>query len=417
MKKTEIEKKIAQTTERIEELEEAIKKLDEEIDREKKASSRSSTDATMGLFMMNNSSAMRTMGTYKYVNGTMQGGVHRSNVSRLENEKQFKSSQLYDEKRRLQSLKKELEFESRLDAVLIDSKDGLFVEGDKSKTNMLAGMYEILNQYVADYNAMLSDGEVKKYCELVSQIMQDPGYEKLPENNKRNLGELNMAVHSDTTYYDRFFDQIVVGDKILVGGDFVANSIHDEEDMIRFYTRKSEEQKVKAGMFEPNGLGRVLPKARQKQEEEFKMEIKHEIDACERRIEYAHDEIKKYESVRTKFIKPSEPFFMVVKKIVELEGDTDVRVFKEHGEKYRQDIQNQTILKHSSNYGDHIAMAIEKVRPVLDKLGVKLTREQLLEAIFNSQYHSDLVAELKNAGYKLSKAEAEKAQATQLGEE
>lgn len=408
-----IEKEIERKIERIAELEEGIKKIDDKISEEERSKSRATTDATTGLFMMHNNSAMGPYGTYKYISGTMKGGVHRSNISELKSEKQFKMSQLYDERRALSTLRYELDFESRPDAVLVDTKDGVFIEGDKSKNNMLEGIYGILNRYVAEYNEMVSSKSVKKYCELSSQIMQDPGYENLPKDKALDNSFLRMSVPYDAPIEDRYFDHVVVGDRVVVGRDFLASSIKSEQDMIKYYTKKIEEQKTKAGMFQPRGLGVAFPKVRQRQEEEFAREIEYEIKACERRIAYAQEEIGRYEEYRSKYITPSQPFFGLVKELAALKKEKDVGLFVKTGMEYRENIQNQTILKNSSDYGDYIARAIEKAKPVLDKLGVKLTREQLLAAIYSSENHVDLIAELKNAGYKLTQPEAEKVQAAQ----
>jgi len=90
--------------------------------------------------------------------------------------------------------------------------------------------------------------------------------------------------------------------------------------------------------------------------------------------------------------------------------------FENEADDYRTNIENHTILK-SSLDGDFFVKMIIAVKPILDKMGVKITREQILELIFNSEYHAELAEELKNAGYKLEQRGSERvSKPVELGE-
>ena len=411
MEISEIKRKIEETKRRIIELEETLADIDEKIKKAQREETHASMDATTGLFMMNNHSSLQSLGTYKYLSGTSKAGFERVTISGLERDRDFRQSQLYDERRRLQNLEEELEYLSRPEAVLIDSKDGLFIEGDNSKTNLLADVYAMLNAYVQDYNTMLSEAEVKRYCELVAQIMQSPEYAFLPKFTPMNKETLRAYAAK------RPLTHVVVGDRMVVDSDFATPEINDEQAMIRYYDRKIEDEHARLEDFQPTGLAKIFPNHRQKQQEELNREVEWEVQAAERRIEHGKGKIERLEKLHKGFVVPSIPFFETVRQIAELKTTRIVRKFETEGETYRENIENHTILKNSSDYGNFIARIIFANRRILDKLGVRLSREQILELIYNSEYHAELAEELKNAGYILEQRESKKgSKPVELGE-
>lgn len=414
MEVKEIKEKIEETKRKISELEEKLEEIETDIKKAQEGRLESTRNATEGLFMLNNDSPLQAMGTYKYVKGTMGSESYKNVLAELRRNRDYTDSRLFDEKMRLQRLEEEFEYESRPEASLIDEKEGLFVEGDDLKSNLLSNLYDTLNQYVAEYNALVTGNGVDKYCELTSQVMQSSGYEALPKNIPQNEEILK-------TYRTKGdFKMVVVGDRILVDSDFITPKIKDEEDILKYYERKISEQKARLSDFSPSGLGRVFSKVRDQQKSELSREIDYEVRASERRITYGREDISSFEEDKKRFIEPSVPFFEIVRQIDELEQSGAVRKFISEGETYRENIQNKTILKNGLDYGNFIAKVILKNKVVLDKLGVKLTRDQLLRAIYDSEYHAEIAAELKNAGYRLSQTAASKNQdleSKELGEE
>ncbi len=405
MELNEIKRMIVQTEGRISELERDLEKIDEEIRQAQSEESRASHQASMGLSMMNAHSSMGMAGTHKYMSASTKASYGRVRISELERKKDFKSSQLFDEKRRLQNLKEEQEYMSRPDAVLIDSKNGLFIEGDKSKTNLLSELYATLNQYVQEYNAMIAEDDVKKVLELESQITGATGFDALPKFSKPDEALLK------TFSKENPFNFVVVGGRFVVDADFTASEIKDEEAMIKYYSRQIEGKKAQAEDFQPTGLGRVFPKIHQKQKERFYSDTAWEIEADERRIEHGHGEIESWKKIHDKFVVPSVPFFEIVKKLAKLKVSKAVRKFDAEGETYRGNIQNHTILKNGLDYGNFVTRLIFSNRDILNKLGVKLDRDQVLAIIYSSEFHAELAKELKNAGYALTMSESSKGKA------
>jgi hypothetical protein len=245
----------------------------------------------------------------------------------------------------------------------------------------------------------------------VAQIMQSPEYAFLPKFTPMNKETLRAYAEKRPLTY------IVVGDRLVVDSDFANPEIDDEEAMIRYYNRSIEDERARKEDFQPTGLAKILPNYRQKQQDELNKEVEWEIQAANRRIEHGKGKIERLEKLYNGFVVPSMPFFEIVKQIADLKTTRVVRKFESEGGAYRENIENHTILKNSSDFGNFIARIIFANRRILDKLGVKLSREQLLELIYNSEYHAELAEELKNAGYRLAQRESEKgAKPVELGE-
>jgi len=407
----DLKAKIEESEKKLQRLRKELEVKEAEVENAKMDERHASNNSTLGLAMMTNS-VTRPMGTYSYLKNSGDAMSFRSTIFQLERDCESLRFEIFEEERRKKGYEEELEFQNRPEARLVDSEEGIFIEGDSSRTNLLYQVQFLLERYVEQYRMILDSEPVREYCELMDKIMQSPEFAALTDSTSASMRDMERLVK----YY--VFKYLVIGNKVVVDTDFVRNEIQDAEDMIKYYNRKLKEQEEKLTEdFQATGLGRAFPSIRKKQEAEFKGEVQSEIDAIKRRIDYGRGEIASYQKIREKYILPSEPFFKQVRKIRELKEDYPIIYrFENEADDYRTNIENHTILK-SSLDGDFFVKMIIAVKPILDKMGVKITREQILELIFNSEYHAELAEELKNAGYKLEQRGSERvSKPVELGE-
>ena len=383
------------TENRIDEIETKLREIKKSLKDLESAKRDAENDTTLGLLQMS-SSALRPIGTYNFLNGAGTVGDIRIKIKELEQDKKDLEWELFEEKNKLKHLNEEFEYSKRDQANLVTTKEGIFIEGDESNRNVISWLEHKVNSYIAEYNRILESEEVADYKRYKAEFEKLVKETVLPEATPENLEELKIMKQK----YGSSFKYIVMDGKIIVE-DCFTDAIETSNKLVSYYTQDVEKARKKYDEFQPTFFGKVFKKVGKKQKEKWDSEVK---DTETHYISYLEEQKKKtaeYEAAKAKYIDPAVEVLASLERLNKhIDDSYYVQKFINEIDEYKKNIENHTILKNIDD-SDVMFSILSSFRYYLDQHGLKLTREDIYDAIFESEYHQDLAQEIYNArGYK-----------------
>lgn len=382
------EDRITEIETRLSEIKKEIKKLEREYEDV-------SGDANIGIAMMG-SPGLGILGAYNYVTASDSGKSIESTLKDLKNEKKDLEWKLFEEQNKLKYLKEEFEYSKRDQANLVVTKEGIFIEGDESNRNVISWLEHKVNSYIAEYNRILQSEEVadyKKYKAEFERLVKETALPKASPENLEELKALRLRFGDELKY-------IVMDGKVIVE-DCFTSAINTSGSLVSYYTQDVEKVRKKYDEFQPTFFGKVFKSVGKKQKEKWDSEVKDTENHYTSHLEEQKKKVAEYEAAKAKFVAPATEVLASLDKLNKhIDDSYYVYKFINEIDDYKENIENHTILK-SIDDSDVMFSILSSFRYYLDQHGLKLTREDIYDAIFESEYHQDLAQEIYNArGYK-----------------
>ena len=385
-----LELEIQKTKQEISQIKKDILSLKGDIDRLGGEKNRATQDSLLGVAMMGNDTT-KAYGVLSYTSNSAKSVGISSEISNLEYKKRALEQELGELEMKLKSLEEEFEYESRPEVSLIVTDKEIFIAGDENKRNILSGLEEEVSLYIDDYNQVVNSPDVAKYQKLNGEILNFVKSAKLPEATDENMRRLDII----TRRHEVPFEYVVIDGKIVVDRDFVSPVVAEENRSIERFEDMLVNNNIKRDKFEPTALGKVFKSVRKKQQSKYEAGIKEEDSKYKTIISGIDSKIQELETVKEMFIEPSLPIMDKVYEVINLCGSKHVKTFVYELEDIEKNINSHTILKNTVKY-DVISKVVDDVRSYLDAKHVKLSREQLINAISNSVYNGNLKTEIMN---------------------
>ena len=395
----EIELKI--TRERISDIEYRIVEINRELKKAESAKRDAEGEETLGLIQMG-SFALRPIGTYNYISGSNDAESLGNKIKKLEQEKKDLEWELFETKSKLESLKEDFEYSKRPQAELVIEKDRIYIAGDEKKSNVISWLEHEVTSYIAEYNRIISSEEVAEYKQLKAEFEELVKQTDLPKATDENVGriqELKKKYGLDLTY-------IIMDNKLIVEDGF-SKPLETSRRLISYYEDDIVRTKKKYDDFKPTFMGKVLKGVGKKQKAAWDSKISEAENYYVSSINAQRDKIKVYEDTKAEFVDPAKDVLDKLDQVNNLlDNSYYVNKFINEIDTYKKNIENHTILKRAE-VNSTLFSSLNSFRHYLDKNNLKLTREDILDAIFESEYHRELAIEVYNAiGYKPRKHKA-----------
>lgn len=399
-----VKEQIESLKKKIESKKSMLRGIDCEITRLESQKRMASSSKTMGLSFMA-SGTMRPLGTYKYLSGSRDESFINSTIVRKRATQSSLSWEIRGMERDLKDL--ESKYASLPEAKLYSTKYGIHIEGDEKETDLLEPLRKTMEEYAETHKKINESPDVAKYKKLKAELDEAIQTSALPEATDKNIEELNQLKRRLRMGFDYEF----VNGRLYVGSDFISRQIQIASDEMKNQQRKIDDNQKRRDEFEPTFMGKILRSVRKKQQAELEEKIKY----CdlEYRTSYgeAEADYKYYSEVKDKYIVPSQQIKELHITVSDLASVSPlVYKYVSGAEKYDRPIDENTILK-DIEVGDIPSFLIRGVQTYLDKTDQRLTRETLLQAICESEYHRELAEQIKKVvGYtpKEKQAESEK---------
>ncbi|MBQ8425009.1 MAG: hypothetical protein IJX17_03190 [Clostridia bacterium] len=385
------------TKERISEMEDRLYDVNKELKNLEQKKKEAHDDSVFGLFQMS-SPALRSFGTYNYLTGVDEEESLDSRIKKLNKEKNRLEFDIDQEKFNLKMQIEEFQYKQRPEAKLIVTKDGIFIDGDERKFNLVSWAEHSINMYKNTYHNMMSSNEVLEYQVIKNGIPARVKGLNLPKATKENIAELDKLKIKGLE-----FDYVIIDDKLVVDKDVMTDAIRVCESLVGYFKEDITKVKSKYDNFTPTFIGKVFKSVGRKQKSKRDSNLQQSELHFQKQIETYQNKIKLYKNVKEKYFDPAVPIIEDFGKLRELaENSYYVKLFINEREDYEKNIENHTILKATSD--NSISSSLSAVKYFLDTNGLKLNKESIYEAIYNSKYHQELATEIKNAtGYKAPK--------------
>lgn len=388
-----IKEQIEDIKEEIRDLEREKSRIESEIRDEEFRKRQADSNKTLGIAFMGNSN-LRTYGTYKYISSSNESSHISSIISNLESKKSDVSWKISDKKSELDRLQEK--YRNLPISKLIATENGILIDGDTSRRDLLEPLYKKIDDYIAEHKKVRESTAVANYITLKQKLEDSVKNSNLPESSKKNIEELQILKNRLQTN----FDFVVIEGKLLVGSDFISRYITSEQDKIKNFQKRIDDNQARRDKFEPTFWGKIFKGVREKQLKELEEKIKN----CDFEYTTYRDEAAAfadyYTEVKSKYVEPATEQMKLLSDLKDLKiFSLEVSKYVNGGKKYQQDIDPNTILK-DIGITDIPTYLINNVQSYLDKNDLRLTRETVLEAIANSVYHQDLSEKLANIGYK-----------------
>lgn len=389
----EIEIKLKE--ERITDIKERLNQIKKSLKEAESAKRDAENDTTLGLLQMG-SSALRPIGTYNFLNGSNTVGEISIKIKDLKQEQKNLEWELFEEENKLKHLKEEFEYSKRDQANLVATKDGIFIEGDESNRNVISWLEHKVSSYVAEYNRILESEEVADYKKYKAEFERLVKETDLPEASPENLAELKDM----RARYGSGVKYIVMDGKVIVE-DCFTSAIETSNSLVSYYTQDVEKARKKYDEFEPTFFGKVFKRVGKKQKEKWDSGVKNTENHFISHLEEQKKKTAEYEAAKSKYIDPAVEVLASLDRLNKHIADSYyVCKFIHEIDDYKKNIENHTILK-SIDDSDVMFSILSSFRYYLDQHGLKLSREDIYDAIFESEYHQELAQEIYNArGYK-----------------
>ena len=386
------------TSERISDIEYRIVEINQELKDMESAKRDAENDATLGLLQMS-SSALKPIGTYNFLNGTGTVGDIRIKIKELQQEKKDLEWELWEEKNKLKSLKEDFEFSKRPQATLVTTKDKIYIEGDEKQSNVISWLEHDIKTYISEYNRILESEEVAEYKKLKADFEALVKKTDLPKATQENLDKL-AAIKKE---YGLDVKYIIMDGKLIVE-DSVSHAIETSKSLAGYYAEDVEKTKKRYDDFKPTFFGKVFKSVGKKQKKAWDSKIAESEKYFTDSLEKQRDKVVVYEQAKAEFIAPAKDVLAALNKLNELiDNSYYVGKFINHIDTYKKNIENHTILKNTREY-DTMNSIMSTLKRYLDEHNLKLSREDIYDAIFESEYHQELALEIYNAtGYKPKK--------------
>jgi len=400
--KIEVQKKI------VDDLKSEISDLDRKIRNLESDMSHSSTMKHIGLTQMTVSS-IRPIGTYNFLSNSSKESMLRIEINSLKSKKSSLESSLRKEKELLKEYEEEYEYENRPKANIVVEGDKIYVEGDEKKTNLLSPLNNTIHLYNFDYKLIIDHPEVKKYLELKENLESLVKTLNLPKAEHSLLHQ--MECYKLNYYCD--FDYMVIDDKVLVDKDFITPKISEQEYNIKDYKKLIQKYKKDYESFEPTFFGKLIKPIGEKQREKFKNVVLNAEKSYKNSIDDANRKIANFKAIKEELIDPATPAMKILNDLKYLmENSYAVRQYIHKSAEQEKNITNGTILK-SQNIKNISYQLLRDIKYYLDKNKLRVSTEEILEAIFTNEQFSDLAREIHNAiGYTPKAKKVEKSEET-----
>lgn len=385
-----LEAEIKRVKEEIEKIEEEIETIDSELEELEDEKSGASNKAMSSVAMMANK-VTKAYGVYGYTSNTAKAGAISGEISSLEDRKDELEHQLYVLEEQLELLEQEFEYESRPEAKLVVTEEGIFIEGDDKKRNIVSCAEVEIDSYIENYNKILNSDDVARYQNLDKEVANFVQRADLPEATEQNIRRLDIVKRR----HNVFFDHVVVDGKILIDRDFVTPVVEFEKGTIDRYEDVININKQKKGEFKPTALGRIFKGVGKKQQAKFDSELKKDNALYESLISDVDSKISELETAKEVFVIPSLPIMPKVHELIILCASKEVKSFVYELPDFEKNIREHTILKNIVK-GDIVSRMIEESKRYLDANHLKLSREQVINAICSGIYREDLIIEIMN---------------------
>ncbi len=389
----EIEIKL--TGERISDIEYRIVEINKTLKEAEAAKRDAENDATLGLLQMG-SSTLRPIGTYNFLNGTGTVGDISNKIKDLEQEKKDLEWELWEEKHKLESLKEDFEFSKRPQATLVTTKDRIYIEGDEKQSNIISWLEHDINSYIAEYNRILESEDVAEYKKLKAEFEALVKQTDLPKATPENIAKLDSLKKE----YGLPVKYIIMDGKLIVEDGF-SKPLETSKSLAGYYAEDVEKAKKRYDDFKPTFFGKVFKSVGKKQKKAWDSKIAESEKYFTDSLEKQRDKVVVYEQAKEEFITPAEAVLEALSKVNEIvDNSYYVNKFINDIDTYKKNIENHTILKNTREY-DTMNSIMSTLKRYLDEHNLKLSREDVYDAIFASEYHQELAIEIQNAtGYK-----------------
>lgn len=382
-----IKEQIEESKGKISRLKSNIRSTETKIRSEESKKRQAESSRTMGMVYFANPT-LRPYGTYKYISSSNNVTSLTSSISRLKSKKSNLESELHREESNLKAL--EQKYKNRPEATLVVGENGVYIEGDPTKRDILTAVYNKIDRYISEHQKIRSSESVAKYLELTQTLETDVAKSNLPEATKNNIEELKILKNRLMSN----FRYVVVGDKVLVDSDFISHPIAIAEDKVKNLQVKIDDNQARRDNFEPTFWGKIFKGVREKQMQELEDKIKRVDFEYKTYQGEAQADAKYYSEVKTKYVEPSIEFMEVLGKLKRLASSYDVSKYLNNEEKYKKDLDPSTILK-DIGITDLPTEVMRNIQGYLDNHDLKLSKEAILEAILACPYYKELAEQIK----------------------
>lgn len=394
MMTTEEQLKLAEK--KIEEIKDKIKRTEQDLNEAERKKRYSQTDKHIGLAMMTNST-MRPVGTYKFLSGSGEESRMMSEISDLESKLSSLKRDLDKAERELRDVKSKYEYEQRKEAKLIVDDNGIFIEGDESRRDIVKPLADKVVAYVQDYESYASSPEVAEYLKLKKELNEVVKKSALPEAIRENLSEIKSAQNRTGAA----FEYMVIDDKILVDRDFASENIKYFERDIEDYNRGISRVDAKREEFEPTLLGKIFKSVGKKQKAKNDLQIDRKINELISYRGYKELGLTAFQGYKEKYIVPATEAIEILRKIKRLTiTSSNVSRFIKKGEDAKKHIEEKTILEALNVDAGQVVLS--EIKGYLDSRGLKLSKETIFEAICHSDTYRWLAEQVRATGFKPS---------------
>lgn len=391
---------------KVKEIKDKIKRTEQDLDEAERKRRNSQTDKHVGLAMMTNST-MRPLGTYKFLSGTGEEGRMMTEVSNLKSKLSNLKRDLDKAERELRDVKSKYEYEKRKEAKLIVADDGIFIEGDESRRDIVKPLADKVVAFVQDYESYAGAPEVAEYLNLKQELDRVVRESNLPEATSDNLSEIKSA--RIRTYSG--FEYMVIDGKILVDRDFASGEIREFSRQIEGYDRGIAKVDASREDFRPSFLGKLFKSVGKKQKMENDAKIDDNIKELSTNRGYKQKGLDDFQGYKDKYIVPAAEAMEILGKIIRLtDNSRNVTRFVKEGETAKKHIDEKTILQ--SLRVDAASIVLSEIKGYLDSRNLKLSKETIYEAICHSDTYKWLAEQIRATGF-----EPKEQKGTQPGED
>ncbi|MGN1201452.1 MAG: hypothetical protein ACI4R8_04275 [Candidatus Caccovivens sp.] len=393
-----IKKQIDSIKSEIYDIKREIDNLDDSIRESKFKKDEASSNEIMGISFMGNSS-LRPLGAYTYVSNSTKKDSLSSDISILNSEKGKLQLKLDSKTRELNYLQQQ--YQNLPEAKLVICKNKIYIDGDESKRDIVAPLITKLNEYVDDYETVVSSEQVTNYIKLREELEKKVDASNLPKATKENISELKKLQFADGVKKRAWvgcaikgFDYFIIGDKILVDSDFASKLINIEKNRMAEFQDEIDNMRKKINEFKPSFWSKIFKNVGKKQKDEIQSYIKITIPIYTDYYQRAEGRLKYDIEIKEKYIDSATEEIQLLDTIKRLvDSSPVVSKYVKYPDKYQQDLSDKKTIE--GLVADNISTIIKDAQSYLDKNDLILSKKSVLNAIFSYPYYEHLTENLK----------------------